>query len=393
MSEETLTEEQAADLLISWELATTTAAKLAAPGPRMKPQEAAAEVAALREAAEAAVGHVHRITQLEAARELGAETGETLVVDRRGWAKANAESFRELLAPALAAAVERKPELAQGAGGGQRSSAQVFGSAVTGAELGGILSFLSAKVLGQFEPFQQNRLMLVAPNIVEVQRELNVVPEDFRLWVCLHEQTHRVQFAAAPWLADHLKTKITELSVNTMSQADSVPEKLVEALKGLRKGAEQDTGQGTEPDGDLPASSGPAPSGSPRNRLLAAIQSPEDRATMSHLTAVMSLLEGHANVVMDAVDHTIVPTVKTIRRRFEERGRNRGPLENFIRKLLQLDVKAAQYRDGQKFVGHIVEAVGMEQFNRIWEKPEHLPTEDELHDPDAWIQRVLPEHA
>lgn len=389
MSEQRPTEDEAADLLISWELATTTAAKLAAPGPRMKPQEAAAEVAALRTAAEDAVGHVHRITQLEAARELGAGSGETVVVDRQGWAKANAESFRELLAPALAAAVERKPELGQGAGGGQRSNAQVFGSAVTGAELGGVLSFLSAKVLGQFEPFQQNRLMLVAPNIVEIQREINVVPEDFRLWVCLHEQTHRVQFAAAPWLADHLKAKITELSTNTMSQADSLPEKLAEAFKNMRRRTEQDVAeQGAAPDAGRPASSG-----APRNRLLEAIQSPEDRATMSHLTAVMSLLEGHANVVMDAVDHTIVPTVKTIRRRFEERGRSRGPLENLIRRVLQLDVKAAQYRDGQKFVGHIVQAVGMERFNRIWESPEHLPTEEELHHPDAWIQRVLPDHA
>ncbi|GAA1453292.1 zinc-dependent metalloprotease [Nesterenkonia lacusekhoensis] len=388
MSEQRLTEDHAADLLINWELATTTAAKLAAPGPRMKPQEAAAEVTALRTAAESAVGHVHRITQLEAARDLGADSGETVVVDRQGWAKANAQSFRELLAPALAAAVERKPELAKGAGG-QGSTTQVFGSAVTGAELGGVLSFLSAKVLGQFEPFQQNRLMLVAPNIVEIQREINVVPEDFRLWVCLHEQTHRVQFAAAPWLADHLKAKITELSTNTMSQADSLPEKLAEALKNMRRRTEQDVAeQGAAPDAGRPASSG-----APRNRLLEAIQSPEDRATMSHLTAVMSLLEGHANVVMDAVDHTIVPTVKTIRRRFEERGRSRGPLENLIRKLLQLDVKAAQYRDGQKFVGQIVEAVGMEQFNRIWEGPEHLPTEEELHRPEAWIQRVLSEHA
>ena len=244
-------------------------------------------------------------------------------------------------------------------------------------------------MLGQFEPFQQNRLMLVAPNIVEIQREINVVPEDFRLWVCLHEQTHRVQFAAAPWLADHLKAKITELSTNTMSQADSLPEKLAEAFKNMRRRTEQDVAeQGAAPDAGRPASSG-----APRNRLLEAIQSPEDRATMSHLTAVMSLLEGHANVVMDAVDHTIVPTVKTIRRRFEERGRSRGPLENLIRRVLQLDVKAAQYRDGQKFVGHIVQAVGMERFNRIWESPEHLPTEEELHHPDAWIQRVLPDHA
>lgn len=382
MSERNLPEDSAADLLINWEMATATASTLAAPGPRMSAREASAEVAALRRAAEEAVGHVHRITGLEAARDLGAGSSGTLVVDRRGWAKVNAQSFRELLGPALAAAVERKPELAKTAAGVQRTNAQVFGSAATGAELGGILAFLSSKVLGQFEPFQQGRLMLVAPNIVEIQRELNVVPEDFRLWVCLHEQTHRVQFAAAPWLAEHLKDRITELSTNTMSQADSLPEKLAEAFRQLRgqkgAGAEGGTEGGAEHD------AGP----SPRNRLLAAIQSPEDRAIMSHLTAVMSLLEGHANVVMDAVDASIVPTVKTIRRRFEERGKNRSPLENLIRRLLQLDVKAAQYRDGQRFVGHIVDAVGMERFNRIWERPEHLPTEEELHSPDAWIARM-----
>lgn len=109
---------------------------------------------------------------------------------------------------------------------------------------------------------------------------------------------------------------------------------------------------------------------------------------MSHLTAVMSLLEGHANVVMDAVDASIVPTVKTIRRRFEDRGKNRSPLERLVRKLLQLDAKAAQYRDGQKFVGHIVDVIGMEKFNTIWESSEHLPTEEELHDPDSWISRM-----
>lgn len=109
---------------------------------------------------------------------------------------------------------------------------------------------------------------------------------------------------------------------------------------------------------------------------------------MSHLTAVMSLLEGHANVVMDAVDSSIVPSVKTIRRRFDDRGRHRSPLQKLIRRLLQLDAKAAQYRDGQKFTGHIVERIGMDRFNIIWDAPEHLPSEDEIHHPEAWLDRM-----
>lgn len=372
-----LTEDRAAELLINWEVAQAAAARLAPPGPRLTPAEAAEEVAAVRQAAQDAVGHVHRITGLDAAEGLGGELSDVLVVDRPGWSAANLASFRGLLAPALKTAVEHKPQLAR-----EGSTAQVFGSAGAGAELGGLLAFLSAHVLGQFDPFHTSaeapsgRLMLVAPNMVSVAGQLNVVREDFRLWVCLHEQTHRVQFAAADWLADHLRERITALTTSTMGQADTLPQRLVEAVKSLREEIRAD--QRTDDDG-TPAR---------RRSLLEAIQSQEDRAILSHLTAVMSLLEGHANVVMDAVDSSIVPSVKTIRRRFEDRGKHRSPLERALRRLLQLDLKAAQYRDGQKFVGHIVEQIGMERFNTVWESPEHLPTEAELHDPDAWIRRM-----
>lgn len=381
-----LTEDEAAELMINWELAATTAARLAPPGPQLSAAQAGSEVAALRTAAAESVGHVHRITGLTAAEGLGEDLSDVLVVDRAGWSAANLASFRTLLAPALKTAVDKKPELAR-----EGAASQVFGSAAAGAELGAVLSFLSANVLGQFDPFHSSqdapagRLLLVAPNLVSIAGQLNVDRSDFRLWVCLHEQTHRVQFAAAPWLAEHLQSKITELSTSTMGQADTLPQKLAEAAKGLReemkasKKSSADKAKDTDNDDD---------GARPRNRLLEAIQTPADREIMSHLTAVMSLLEGHANVVMDAVDASIVPTVKTIRRRFEDRGKTRSPLEKLIRRLLQMDVKAAQYRDGQKFVGHIVSEVGMEKFNTVWDSAQHLPTEEELHDPERWIQRM-----
>jgi coenzyme F420 biosynthesis associated uncharacterized protein len=369
-----------ADLIINWDVARSTASRLVPPGPPLRPAAAANEVAALRQAAAEAVGYVHTITGLSAAEGLGEDQRDVLVVDRPGWSAANTESFRKLLRPALEAVAEKKPQLVS-----EGTSAQVFGSAATGAELGGVLAFLSANVLGQFDPFHSSeqapggRLMLVAPNIVEIAQQLNVDRSDFRLWVCLHEQTHRVQFAAAPWLRDHLMSSISTLSSSTLSRADGLPQRIAEAVKSLRQEMNQ---QKVSDQHDATAGV------SARNRLLEVLQSPEDRAIMSHLTAVMSLLEGHANVVMDAVDASIVPTVKTIRRRFEQRGKNRSPLEKIVRKLLQLDAKAAQYRDGQKFVGHIVETIGMERFNTIWDSPEHLPTEEELHNPDAWVQRM-----
>ncbi|WP_010524363.1 zinc-dependent metalloprotease [Nesterenkonia sp. F] len=379
--------EEASDLLINWDVVRRSAA-LAPAGPRLSAREVAEEVSALREAASASVSHVHRLTGLAVAEGLGARPEETLVVDRATWAAANARSFRTMLGPAMQAALESRPELAR-----EGSSAQVFGSAITGSELGGVLAFLSANVLGQFDPFDtsapagRGHLMLVAPTIAQVRRELNVVPEDFRLWVCLHEQTHRVQFAAAPWLVDHLMEQITVLSRSTLGGAGDLGERLREMIRRTKEAAGT-SGEAADAEEGSTTGADAAEARPPRNRLIEAVASEEGREAFSRATATMSLLEGHANHIMDAVDSSIVPSVKTIRRRFERRGRNRGMLDRAIRRLLQLDVKARQYRDGQRFVDHVVAAVGMEQFNRVWESAEHLPSETELHDPDRWIARM-----
>ena len=390
------TEDEAADLLINWEVVEHASRTLVPPGPKLSAREAAVEVSALRAAALAAVDHVHRISRIPAAEGLGADPEDTLIVDRPTWSRANARTFRRILAPSLKAALESKPDMLR-----EGSSSQVFGSALTGTEMGGILAFLSANVLGQFDPFApgprqgtQGQLMLVAPNMVEVRRQLNLEPEDFRLWVCLHEQTHRVQFAAAPWLPEHLMSLMETMSTTTLGAGDVLSERLREAFaqvkdemreargssraeRRARRRAER--GQQRDADGDVVP---------PRNRVLEVIATEEGHEAFSQATAVMSLLEGHANHIMDHVDSSIVSSVKTIRRRFDARAQNRGVLERLIRRMLQLDVKARQYVDGQRFVGHVVERVGMEDFNRIWESPETLPSEHELHNPDRWIARM-----
>jgi coenzyme F420 biosynthesis associated uncharacterized protein len=251
--------------------------------------------------------------------------------------------------------------------------------AITGSQLGAILAFLSSKVLGQYDPFAAlaedshapaaGRLLLVAPNIIAVERELNVTPEDFRLWVCLHEQTHRVQFAAAPWLRHHMLSQIDNLSGHLLGNVDSLMERATAAARSLKDRSATGTAPG-------------------RGVILDLLQDPEEKAAISHLTAVMSLLEGHANVVMDAVDASIVPSVKTIRQRFNDRGKDRGIVEKFIRNLLGLDAKMRQYTDGAKFVRAVVDVAGMEGFNRVWESAEHLPTEPEIHDARIWLDRM-----
>lgn len=364
--------------LVNWDLAASSAAKLAPPGPKLTAAEVRDVVENLRDLADFSVEHVHRITGLEAARDL--RDSDLIIVDRASWAKANTQSFKTLMAPAIEHLVQTKAEQLKAANA-------ALGGTVTGAQMGAILAFLSSKVLGQYDPFVASargtggRLMLVAPNIVSVERELNVEPADFRLWVCLHEQTHRVQFAAAPWLRDHMMEHISELTVGLADKAEGLADRLASALKSLPSRSRQaGSGGGKEQNDDgVPPSDG---------GILSLLQEPEDKARLSHLTAVMSLLEGHANVVMDAVDSSIVPTVKTIRRRFNARGKTRGPVEKFIRRLLGLDAKMRQYSDGARFVRAVVDAAGMEGFNRVWERAENLPTEKEIHAPGEWISRM-----
>lgn len=359
-----------AQALINWELAASTAARLAPAGPSLGSSEIGSAVENLRFMADVSVPHVHDITGLEAARDL--RDSSVLVVDRASWSRANTQSFAVMLKPAIEKLLEsRQATLTPGA-------AAVSG-AITGSQLGAILAFLSSKVLGQYDPFSAlaedsnapagGRLLLVAPNIIAVERELNVTPEDFRLWVCLHEQTHRVQFAAAPWLRHHMLTQIDDLSGHLLGNVDTLMERATAAARSLK----DRSASGTTPG---------------RGVILDLLQDPEEKAAISHLTAVMSLLEGHANVVMDAVDASIVPSVKTIRQRFNDRGKDRGIVEKFIRNLLGLDAKMRQYTDGAKFVRAVVDVAGMEGFNRVWESADHLPTEPEIHDAKIWLERM-----
>ncbi|UWX97216.1 zinc-dependent metalloprotease [Arthrobacter zhaoxinii] len=362
----------AAPALVNWDLAASTAGAMVAPGPKMSAREIRDAVAGLRAAADASVAHVHRITGLEAARDL--RDSDVLIVDRASWARANSQSFSVLMGPALQHLADTRPE--------QLAAANTaLGGTMTGAQLGTILAFLSSKVLGQYDPFAAlggvgkpgGRLLLVAPNIVTLERELNVEPADFRLWVCLHEQTHRVQFAAAPWLRGHMLEQISQLSNGMMDKAQTISERLGSAVKALKA-----------PKGGLDENGVPTKSVD----LLSLLQDPEDKERLSHLTAVMSLLEGHANVVMDAVDASIVPSVKTIRQRFNNRGAKRGWIDRFFRQIMGLDAKMRQYSDGARFVRAVTDQVGMEGFNRVWERPENLPTEAEIHSADLWITRM-----
>ncbi len=374
---------------VDWDLAATTAARLCAAGPRFTRHQAEREAEGLRRAADVAVDHVHRITRLDAARDL--RDSEVLVVDRPTWSRANVQAFSTLLAPAFEHVRQARPQE-------YARATQGLGTAATALEAGAVLAFLSGKVLGQYEPFcalpgpsggpagpEGGRLLLVAPNIAEVRVELNVDPADFRLWVCLHEQTHRVQFAAAPWLREHLQSELLQLVSGMFDKAETLPERLVSGLRGLLRGS-ADAPAAT--DAPSPPSESDVETHRASMGLVELFQDPEDKERLGRINAVMSLLEGHANVVMDAIDSSVVPTVKTIRQRFDHRTSSRSSVDRWIRRFLGMDAKMQQYRDGQRFVKRAVRDLGMDGFNVVWEAPENLPTEQEIHHPAQWIARM-----
>ena len=196
---------------------------------------------------------------------------------------------------------------------------------------------------------------------------MEVDPHDFRLWVCLHEVTHKAQFTAVPWLRDHLQSEIAGYLDATELDATALLKRLFGALGSV---ADAVRGEGSV-------------------SLVEVVQTPEQRAILDRVTAVMTLLEGHAEYVMDAVGPQVVPSVAAIRKVFDERRKAQSPLDRAIRQLLGLDAKMRQYAEGHAFVRAVVEQVGMERFNEIWISPGTLPTKADIGDPDAWIERVL----
>jgi coenzyme F420 biosynthesis associated uncharacterized protein len=244
---------------------------------------------------------------------------------------------------------------------------------VTGAQAGAVMAFLSSRVLGQYEVFGSGgRLLLVAPNIVETERKLGVDPTDFRLWVCLHEVTHQLQFTAVPWLQTYLEEQIKEFVEATDLTPDVLRERLADLVRSL--------GTAVRGGGDDEE----APQG-----LMALIRDPAQREVLDRVTAVMSLVEGHAEFVMDGVGPDVVPSVRTLRKRFAQRRKGRGPLDRVLRRLLGLEQKMKQYADGRVFVAGVVELAGMEGFNQVWAGPANLPFKEELTEPARWVERVL----
>ncbi len=338
---------------VDWGLAARTGARLAPAGPATSRYTAEAVVAELASASIRAEGPVRQVTGLAD----GLPIPSAQVVDRAGWIRAAARSMAQLTGSDIDSA--------------QRS---LLSGKPGGVQAGAMLAYLSSAILGQYDPFtgEHGALLLVAPNVLQVERTLKVPPADFRLWVCLHEVTHRVQFSSAPWMADYMRDAVATLGEATEEPMSEFVTRLSTALRERRRGEE------------LPVEQRGIVG------LVRATQGEPQRQALDRMLVLGTVLEGHADHVMDAVGPDVVPSVARIRAAFDARRRRRtNPVQRLLRALLGMDAKMAQYVRGKRFVDAVVDRVGMDRFNTIWTGPDTMPTLDEIEDPDAWIARVL----
>lgn len=334
---------------VDWNTAARVGRRLVAPGPQLSAAQAGRVVTELREVACRCLPIVCDVTGLSQQGQV-----PVLVVDRPTLIEANVQTAAGIWAR-WASPKESRPHLPVAVAAGAR-----------GAAVGALLSVIAASILGQFDPFAARpRLLLNAPSIVRVERQLQVNPSDFRTWVALHEQTHRVQFANAPWLREHLLALVGQLM---SAELDGEP--FWQHLFALKPA------QGS--DGITRARS---------LRVYGALSGGEAARLLDEISAVMSLLEGHADVMMDRAGPKVVPTVARIRARFDQRRGRRG-VNALINQLLGMDAKLAQYRDGARFCREVLAKADLTTLNLAFGQRSGLPSLAELQHPQRWLQRM-----
>jgi len=306
-------------------------------------------------------------------------------VDRSRWIAANLQTMRPILESVaeqgggLSRRPGRRPRPNRKRPGGQdlRPLYDALGAAgglLLGAQVGAMAGLLSQRVLGQYDlalldPSVTPRLLLVAPNLAQAAHTMQVDREQLLTWVTIHEITHAVQFSGAPWLREHLAGILREL-IDGLQVTVSLG-----ALLRLPGGGEVR-----------------ALAERLRHGELVRLTLGEQRwQLVERLQATMSLVEGHAEHVMDAVGAEVLPSLPRLRAAMTRRRVTRGLPWRVLERLLGLELKLRQYEEGRRFCDAVVLAGGAQGprlLSRAWRSAEDLPTAAELQAPKAWLARV-----
>ena len=310
----------------------------------------------------------YRSTLLEIEPIVAEEIGSSLpaaletpaVVDRLQWVDLNIATFRVLFER-----IERTLlEVQQGPDTAGRAVSRWVNRTMGNQQLGFMLAFLGRKVLGQYDVSllaagpARGRLHFVEPNIVATASTMRIPRDQFRTFIALHEATHAFEFEAHAWLRPYFADLVGRTVEQLAAESGGLMERIREAMQG---------GEG---------------------HWLERIMTPGQRDTFNRTQALMSLLEGYSNHVMNAAGARILPNFNDIHDRFERRGERRGALERAIMRITGLDLKMEQYAAGERFADAVIRARDRAFLNRVWTAPEMLPSLDEIRAPDCWIARI-----
>ena len=345
---------------ISWELAEKVAVRVAGHEPLADSYHYASLAPDFEELTAQAEDLVEQATGLRSA----AGPARARVTDRPGWIHANIASFQRLLRP-----ITEKvgPRLAS-------SPVAPVSRAVTGAQLGTMLGWMSSRVLGQYDlllieeerPEDQDIVYFVGPNIIGLEKRFGFPPREFRLWLALHEVTHRVQFTGVPWLRPHFLSLVE----GCLDAVDPDPRRLREALR--RAVEEMRAGRNPLADGGL----------------VVLLAGPEQKAKLDQVAGLMSLLEGHGDVTMDRAGADLIPSAERFSRVLRQRRAEAKGAARLLRQLVGLEAKLKQYEQGERFIEKVEAAGGSDLLDTVWRGPEWLPDLAEIKEPDRWLRRV-----
>lgn len=342
--------------MIDWFLAGRIATVVAGTGDERGPTVQLGPLAAQSEE------RVVAYTGLEPARPLPPPEG----IGRREWIATNIESMRSLLDPVLTRAGQNLGPL--------RPALQIGMGVVLSAEVGLVLGYLGQRVLGQYElvlldeAVQERppRLLFVLPNLGQAMRAFGAEERQFMTWVTLHEVTHAVQFAAVPWLHGHVAGLVRELLSSAEVRLQTPRQLRPPSLQDIRR-----LGAATR-----------------RGDLISILTTKSERDLLDRVQAVMAVIEGHAEHVMDAVAPDLVPSLPRLRAALDRRRRSQSALSRLVARLLGLDLKMRQYEQGKRFCDAIVRTGGVSALHHVFSAPEVLPSLRELEDPGSWLQRT-----
>lgn len=299
--------------------------------------------------------------------------GEVEVFTQPDWIDANIVSFRFLFDPIsekyLTLLAEMEEEQAAAAGRRARRVART----VLSVQVGIIMGYMARNVLGQFdlsipEPERGGRLYVVESNVQRVETNTGMNPREFRQWITLHEVTHSFEFHCNSWLRDHLSNSMQEY-LNTIDWRGLSGPDLFRKIRQSRANIQSD---------DALQAGG----------LISIMATPEQRAVLGRLQAMMCVLEGYSNHVMDQVGKELLPSYETMKRRFERRRESKSAAERLFQRLIGISLKLQQYKVGQAFVDAVVEQENLVFLNRVWDKAENMPSMEEVNNPLIWIDRM-----